>query len=111
MLALLGARRRLAPRLDAPREAGIDATAVACLRAPIGLDLGGKAPLEVALAVVAEMVRVRHGRATAIRAQDPIPAIRDPVDRNDAIPGDRVSYAPEEWQQVEQTRTVDASRT
>jgi hypothetical protein len=101
----------LASRLDALREAGIEAPTMAFLRAPICLNLGGKTPFEVALAPVAEMVRVRHRRAAAIRAQDPISAIRDPADREDAIPGDRVSYAPEEWQQVEQTRTVGECRT
>jgi xanthine dehydrogenase accessory factor len=34
---------------------------LARLRAPIGLDLGGREPAEIALAIVAELVAVRHG--------------------------------------------------
>ena len=29
---------------------------------PVGLDLGGREPAEIALAILAEIVAVRHGR-------------------------------------------------
>ena len=54
------ARRRLPPRLEALRAAGIGQEALAGLHAPIGLNLGGKAPFEVAIAVLAEMTLVRR---------------------------------------------------
>lgn len=56
-VGLLGARRRLPERLARLRAAGVDETDIARLRAPIGLDLGGKAPWEVAVAVIAEVMR------------------------------------------------------
>ena len=61
-VGVLGARRRLPERLARLRAAGVGAADLARLRGPIGLDLGGKAPWEVAVAVIAEIVAVRQGR-------------------------------------------------
>ncbi|HRD29860.1 MAG TPA: XdhC family protein, partial [Caulobacter sp.] len=54
------ARKRLAERLARLRAAGIGEADIAKLRAPIGLDLGGKAPWEVAVAAIGEVVAVRR---------------------------------------------------
>ena len=59
-VGLLGARRRLSERLDRLRAAGLSPANLARLRAPIGLDLGGKAPWEIAVAVVGEVIALRH---------------------------------------------------
>lgn len=64
-VGLLGARSRLAERLQALRADGIDETGLTRLRAPIGLDLGGKAPWEVAISIVAEVIATRYGRGEA----------------------------------------------
>jgi xanthine dehydrogenase accessory factor len=61
-VGLLGARRRLPERLAALRSAGVSEEALKRLHAPIGLDLGGKAPWEVAISVVGEIIRLRHQR-------------------------------------------------
>lgn len=58
-VGVLGARRRLPERLARLRAAGIDEAALERLRAPIGLDLGGKAPWEVAISVIAQIVAER----------------------------------------------------
>jgi xanthine dehydrogenase accessory factor len=58
-VGVLGARRRLPERLTRLRAAGIDETALERLHAPIGLDLGGKAPWEVAVSVIAEIIAQR----------------------------------------------------
>jgi xanthine dehydrogenase accessory factor len=55
----LGARRRLPDRQAWLHAAGVDETAIARLHAPIGLDIGGKAPWEVAVAVLAEIIAAR----------------------------------------------------
>lgn len=57
----LGARRRVPERLDGLRRAGLGESDIARLRAPIGLDIGGKAPFEVAIAVMAEITSARYG--------------------------------------------------
>ena len=58
-VGLLGARKRLGERLALLRRDGVTEVDLTKLRAPIGLDLGGKAPWEVAVATVGEVVRVR----------------------------------------------------
>ena len=55
----LGARRRLPDRQLWLRQAGLQERDIARLRAPIGLDIGGKAPWEVAIAVMGEMIAER----------------------------------------------------
>jgi xanthine dehydrogenase accessory factor len=66
-VGLLGARRRLGERLDRLRAAGVSERDLAKLRAPIGLDLGGKAPFEVAVAVIGEIMATRHGQPALAR--------------------------------------------
>ena len=58
----LGARRRLPDRQIGLREAGVADSDIARLHAPIGLDIGGKAPWEVAIAVLAEITAERERR-------------------------------------------------
>jgi len=60
-VGMIGSRRKVAVIFEHLRQAGIPEEALARVHAPIGLDLGGRAPAEIALAVLAEMVAVRHG--------------------------------------------------
>lgn len=61
-VGLLGARRRLAGRIEELRAGGMPGTALARLHAPIGLDIGGKAPFEVAVSVIGEITALRYAR-------------------------------------------------
>jgi len=61
-VGLLGARRRLPERIARLKASGLTDRDFAKLRAPIGLDLGGKAPFEVAVAVIGEIMATRHGQ-------------------------------------------------
>ena len=58
----LGSRRTHARRLAQLREVGLSDAELARIRAPIGLDLGGREPEEIALAIVAEIQAVRYER-------------------------------------------------
>ncbi|WP_199546189.1 XdhC family protein [Streptomyces sp. N35] len=58
----MGSRRTHEDRNRRLREAGVGEAELARLRSPIGLDLGGRTPEEVAVSIVAETVAVRHGR-------------------------------------------------
>jgi xanthine dehydrogenase accessory factor len=60
-IGALGSRRTCADRAERLREAGLDDDQLARLCAPIGLDLGGSTPQEVALAICAEIVAVMNG--------------------------------------------------
>ena len=57
----VGSRKTQADRRERLRAAGCTDEDLARLRGPIGLDLGGRAPAETALAIMAEVVAARHG--------------------------------------------------
>jgi xanthine dehydrogenase accessory factor len=57
----VGSRKTQADRRARLREAGVSDDDLARLHGPIGLDLGGRAPAETALAIMAEIVADRYG--------------------------------------------------
>ncbi|WP_433125519.1 XdhC family protein [Micromonospora sp. CA-240977] len=57
----MGSRRTHDERRKRLREAGVSATQLARLAAPIGLDLGGPTPEETAVSVAAQIVAGRWG--------------------------------------------------
>lgn len=60
-VAIIASRKRAGLLRDFLRGEGFGPDALARLRAPAGLGLGGRAPEEVALSVIAEIVMRRHG--------------------------------------------------
>jgi xanthine dehydrogenase accessory factor len=58
----LGSRDNNRRRRHRLLELGLKPEAVARLRGPVGLPLGGKTPPEIAVAIAAELTAVRHGR-------------------------------------------------
>ena len=56
----MGSRKTQASRRERLRALGISDEELAMLRAPIGLDLGGREPAEMALAILAEIVALRN---------------------------------------------------
>ncbi|RJQ81773.1 XdhC/CoxI family protein [Pseudonocardiaceae bacterium YIM PH 21723] len=57
----LGSRATQADRVRRLRAEGVPEESLAGLRAPVGLDLGGRTAQETALSIVAEVVALRHG--------------------------------------------------
>jgi xanthine dehydrogenase accessory factor len=55
----LGSTRTHAKRVARLTEAGLG-DKVARIHAPVGLDLGGRAPREIAVSILAEVIQVRH---------------------------------------------------
>lgn len=65
-LGMIGSRRKCRIILEHLRSEGIDDAQLSRVHAPVGLDLGGRQPGEVALSILAEIEMVRHrGRAAA----------------------------------------------
>ncbi len=58
----LGSTRTHAKRVARLTEAGLG-DKVARIHAPVGLDLGGRAPREIAVSILAEVIQVRYGGA------------------------------------------------
>lgn len=68
-LGAMGSRRTHERRVERLRDAGVDDAALTRLLAPIGLDLGARTPEETAIAICAEIIARRTGRAA--------PSLRD----------------------------------
>lgn len=62
-LGLLGSRRKLREFVRVLEGEGAAPEALAAVRCPVGLDIGAETPAEIALAIAAELVAVRAGRA------------------------------------------------
>jgi xanthine dehydrogenase accessory factor len=59
----IGSRKTQKLRREQLAAAGFSEAEIARLRGPIGLDLGGRSPEEIALAILAEITAVRYRRA------------------------------------------------
>mgnify|MGYP001267332092 CR=1 FL=1 len=59
-IGLLGSTTTQEKRRSALRERGFDAQALTRIHGPVGLDLGGRRPSEIALAILAEIVAVQN---------------------------------------------------
>lgn len=66
-IGMIGSKRRVLVVFDRLKKAGVEPSLLSKVYAPIGLDLGGRAPTEIALAIMAEIVKVRRrGGATSL---------------------------------------------
>jgi xanthine dehydrogenase accessory factor len=61
-VAMMGSRRRAEHVFTMLADEGFDAAALAKLRVPAGLNIGGKTPGEIALSVLAEVVATSYER-------------------------------------------------
>jgi xanthine dehydrogenase accessory factor len=61
-IGAVGSRSTNADRRDRLRAAGVSEDQLARIHGPIGLDIGGKSPEEMAISIVAEIISVRNGR-------------------------------------------------
>ena len=61
-IGMLGSKKRGAAMRDLLRDEGFTDEELARVHTPIGLDLGGKAPAEVALSILSEIVSVYSGK-------------------------------------------------
>ena len=62
-LGMLGSRKKIERIFARLEEQGVPRSRLDRIRTPIGLDLGGETPEEVALAVLAQIQAVRYGRS------------------------------------------------
>ncbi len=61
-VGVMGSRRHVGPYLDELRGMGLGEEDLERIRSPLGLDLGGRTPEEIALSIAAGLVAARHGR-------------------------------------------------
>ena len=61
----LGSLKTTEKRLERLRQLGLSDTQLAALHAPVGLDIGSKTPLEIAVSIMAQLVSLLRGRPPA----------------------------------------------
>jgi xanthine dehydrogenase accessory factor len=60
-IGMIGSQRRVWAVFKLLHEEGVPSEKLGRVRAPIGLDLGGSTPEEIALSIMAEIIKLRHG--------------------------------------------------
>jgi molybdenum cofactor synthesis domain-containing protein len=60
-IGVMGSRRHVAPYLEELRASGFNDEDLARIRSPVGLDLGGRRPEEIALSIAAGLVAAEQG--------------------------------------------------
>ncbi len=64
-IGAIGSRKTQLARRDRLRDEGFAEDDIARLHGPIGLDLGGRDPGEIALAILAQITAIRYGRSSS----------------------------------------------
>jgi xanthine dehydrogenase accessory factor len=87
-IGVLGSRRKTVLLADMLRDAGVAQERIDTIHAPVGLDLGGRTPAEIALAVLAEITQRRYGGSgKPLRASAPnSAAIRGTTPADHVVP-------------------------
>jgi xanthine dehydrogenase accessory factor len=70
-IGMIGSQRRVWAVFKLLHEEGVPAEKLSRVRAPIGLDLGGGTPEEIALSIMAEIIKLRHN-GSGIAMSDPL---------------------------------------
>jgi xanthine dehydrogenase accessory factor len=73
-LGMIGSRAKVAKFFVRLRAAGVDQSLFRKVCAPVGLDIGAETPEEIAVAIAAEMIRVRRSHN-----EDPLPLSANPL--------------------------------
>ena len=66
-VGMLAGRKRADSMRGLLRDEGLSAEHIARLHSPIGLDIGGREPEEIALSIAAQLIAVREGKPIAQR--------------------------------------------
>ena len=69
-VGMIGSRRKIRAIFDNLQAEGVSTERLSHVHAPIGLDLGGRQPAEIAVAILAEIVQMRRGGTAQPLAAD-----------------------------------------
>lgn len=59
-LGMIGSKRKIKTIFNALRQEGVSESSLKKIHAPIGLDIGGETPEEIAVSIVAELIQTRN---------------------------------------------------
>jgi xanthine dehydrogenase accessory factor len=68
-IGAVGSRKTNVDRRERLRNSGVSEEDLSRVRGPIGLDIGGQTPEEMAIAILAEIIAVRYGRSGGFLVQ------------------------------------------
>lgn len=85
-VGMMGSRRHRHGHLEALVSGGVPAETVGRIQTPVGLDIGGDTPAEIALSILAGVVAHRHGRPGGPLAPAPPPPEDAEAGRGDPLP-------------------------
>jgi len=77
-VGLLASHHRVEKAREGLREAGVSEAFIAGLHAPIGLDIGARAPAEIALSILSEVIAAKYGKARGFRSTSASAPVRAP---------------------------------
>lgn len=60
-IGMIGSRAKIAKVLTSLEDSGVDQTVLERVHAPIGLDIKGEGPYEIAVSILAELIAVKNG--------------------------------------------------
>jgi len=66
-IGMIGSRAKIASVFSSLEESGVDRTLLERVHAPIGLDIKGEGPYEIAVSILAELIAVKNGSVTGTR--------------------------------------------
>ncbi len=84
-IGAIGSRKTHADRRARLAREGFSEEQIARIHGPIGLDLGGMTPPEIALSIIAEVVATRYGRTAPVEEPAPATATEQPGGAFDAL--------------------------
>jgi xanthine dehydrogenase accessory factor len=103
-VSLVASRRRAHAIVDRLRQRGVPAERLERLKAPAGLDLGAVTPVEIAISILAEIIR--HRRSAPVAQAAPAPDAAEPADATDPICGMSVEIATARYRSDVGGRTI-----
>jgi xanthine dehydrogenase accessory factor len=97
-LGVVASRKRFAEIASALEAGGVPPHALQGIRSPAGLDIGARAPEEIAISILAEIVRVRRAGEASVEAPAPalpagLPTLASGAEERDPVCGMMVTVA------------------
>ncbi len=65
-IGMMGSRKKVRTVFDHLRRDGVTDAQLACVSAPIGLEIGAETPAEIAVSILAQIIAARNGAAAAV---------------------------------------------
>jgi len=69
-IGMIGSMKKITTMLENLQKQGISNEAFTKLQAPIGLDIGGETPEEIAISIAAEMIAVKKGKLETLKKKE-----------------------------------------